>query len=159
MSMCSYLCTLIWGSIIILPLFFMCMGWWKRCTYPIYDISPSVYMSLGKLFKAPNIRNVTMTVTDNTFDANKANIIYNLLAESRLRGFTFINGAMDFNVNGRENSDFVSNMRPIKSLNNVISDIRWGTDIVIWFGLFDFDVRYIMKWNSFSHYVLDLHLL
>ena len=38
MSMASYMCTLIWGSIILFPLFFMCMDWWKRCTYAIYDV-------------------------------------------------------------------------------------------------------------------------
>jgi len=34
----SYMCTIIWGSIIILPIFFMCCPWWKRCTYPIYEV-------------------------------------------------------------------------------------------------------------------------
>jgi hypothetical protein len=38
MNMMSYMCTLIWGSIILIPIFFMCMPWWKRCTYPIYEV-------------------------------------------------------------------------------------------------------------------------
>jgi hypothetical protein len=125
------MCTIIWGSFIILPLFFICCDWWKRCTFPAFDISPAVYMSFAKVFRAPNIKNVTLTVVDSTFDANKANILYNLLSESRLRGFTFINGAGAYDFNGRENSDFIKNMRPIKMLNNVISDMRWGSDIVL----------------------------
>jgi hypothetical protein len=35
-SMMSLMCTTIWGSILIFPMFFMCCGWWKRCTYAIY---------------------------------------------------------------------------------------------------------------------------
>lgn len=131
MNMCSYMCTLIWGSFIILPLFFMCMDWWKRCTFPAWTIAPSVYMSMGRLFRGPNLRNITLTVIDNTFDKAKAQILFNLISESRmLKGFTFINSCGSYNFNGNEWSDFEDNMRPIKQLNNVISDIRWGTQIV-----------------------------
>ena len=33
-----YFCTIFWGSIIILPLFFICCDWWQKCVYPAYDI-------------------------------------------------------------------------------------------------------------------------
>lgn len=33
---CSMMCTILWGSIILIPIFFMCCRWWKKCTYPIY---------------------------------------------------------------------------------------------------------------------------
>jgi hypothetical protein len=131
MNKWSYWCTFIWASLIILPFFFIFCGWWKKCTFPAYDISPAVYMSLAKVFRAPYIKNITLTVVDNTFDANKANILYNLLSESRVRGFTFINRAEDYDFNSRENSDFVKNMRPIKTLKNVISYLSWATDVVI----------------------------
>lgn len=128
--MWSLMCTVIWGSIIILPLCFMCCDWWKRCTYAAYTISPSVYMSLGKLFRATNLKNITISVVDNNFDEGKARILYNLLAESRVRGFTFINGAGNYDFLSNEYSNFVANMRPIKTLSNVTSDIRWYTEIV-----------------------------
>lgn len=64
----SMMCTMIWGSIIILPLLFLCMDWWRRCTLPAFSISQNVYVSLGKLIRASNIRNLTLNVTDNTFD-------------------------------------------------------------------------------------------
>jgi hypothetical protein len=75
------------------------MDWWKRCTLPAFTIAPSVYVSLSKLLAGPNILNLTLDVFDNTFDGQKANILYNGLAQSRLKGFTFINksGAYDFN--------------------------------------------------------------
>lgn len=95
------MCTTIWGGIIIIPLFFMCMDWWKRCTFAAYTIPPNVYMSLTRLLAGSNIRNLTLRVTDNTFDAQKANILYNGMTQSRIKGFTFINmcGAYDFNGN------------------------------------------------------------
>jgi len=74
------MCTVIWGGIIILPLFFLCMDWWKRCTFPAFTIAPSVYMSLGKLLHAPNLRNLTLNIKDNTFDGQKANILYNSIS-------------------------------------------------------------------------------
>ena len=74
----------------------MCCNWWKRCTYAAWTISASVYMSLGNLIRAPNLRNITVTVVDNNFDEAKARILYNSLAESRTRGFTFINGAGNY---------------------------------------------------------------
>jgi len=48
-------------------------------------------MSLGKLINAPNMRNITLTVHDNTFDAEKATILYNSIVRSQIKGFTFIN--------------------------------------------------------------------
>ena len=68
-SMTSYMCTLILGSLIVLPLFLMCCNWWKRCTYPAYDIPIQVYQSLGKLLRGGSLKNLTLTVVDNTFNA------------------------------------------------------------------------------------------
>lgn len=124
------MCTIIWGSILIFPLCFICMDWWKRCTLPAYTIAINVYVSLGKIIKAPNIKNLTLTVIDNNFDQQKAQILYNHIAESRIRGFTFVNAAGNYNFLSNEYSDFVKNMRPIKTLNNVTSDMRWAYEIV-----------------------------
>jgi len=67
------------------------MDWWKKCTYAAFSIASNAYMSLGKLINAPNMRNITLTVHDNTFDAEKATILYNSIVRSQIKGFTFIN--------------------------------------------------------------------
>ena len=94
-SMASMICTMIWASIIIIPFFFMCMSWWKRCTYPIYDVPENVYSSLGNITKG-GLKNLTLNINDNCFNANKANILYNLLQSSSVNGFTLINNAHAF---------------------------------------------------------------
>lgn len=131
MNTWSFICTCFWGCLTILPLFLMCLDCWKKCTYPAWTIAPNVYMSLGRLLRGPNFRNITLSVIDNTFDKTKAQILYNLIAESRmLKGFTFTNICGTYNFDGNEWSDFVDNMRPIKQLHNVTSDISWGSQIV-----------------------------
>lgn len=79
MNMLGYMCTIIWGSILIIPLFCMCMDWWKRCTLPSFSIDASVYESLSRILKGSNLKNFRLIVTDNTFDAKKANSLYNSL--------------------------------------------------------------------------------
>ena len=66
-SFCCFL-TLFCGSIFLLPFLFVCCQWWKKFTYPAYDIPLSVYSSLRKLIKNGNLRNLTLYVRDNTFD-------------------------------------------------------------------------------------------
>jgi len=68
MNMLSLMCTVIWGSIILIPIFFMCCDWWKRCTYPAFTIPLSTYMKLERIFRAPNINNVNLIISDNTFN-------------------------------------------------------------------------------------------
>jgi hypothetical protein len=72
----------------------MCCQWWQRCTYPAFEVQPSVYMSLKKFTISNNFKNLSLTVIDNLFDVNKAQILYNLLAESSVKGFSFVNLAM-----------------------------------------------------------------
>ena len=121
---------MIWGSMVIFPLFFVCCDWWKNCVYPAHDIDFSVYSALARLFKSPSLRNVSLTVIDSTFENTKSSILYQMVSESRISGFTFINQAGDWNFLKNEYSDFTRNMKPIKFLPNVMSDIRWGTQIV-----------------------------
>lgn len=35
-NQCCYTMTVMAGSCLIIPLFFMCCGWWKRIVYPAY---------------------------------------------------------------------------------------------------------------------------
>ncbi len=131
MNTCGLMCTAIWGGIIILPLFFMCCDWWKQCVYPAWDIDIQVYSSLAKLFSSPSLRNISITVVDSTLNQQKTNLLYQMVSSSKLNGFTFINKSGNWNFFGREYSDFNKNMKPIKMLPNVMSDIRWGTEIVL----------------------------
>ena len=111
MKIIGLVCTIIWGSIFIIPLIFLCMDWWKKCIYAAFTVPVSTYIKLDKIFNAPNINNITLSVTDNTFNEEKAMIIYNLIAESRIKGFTFVNYAGMYDYNDREYSDFKKNMR------------------------------------------------
>lgn len=45
-------------------------------------------------------------------------------------GFTFDNNVGEYDYHNNEFSDFRRNMMPIKSLTNIISEIRWGTELV-----------------------------
>lgn len=129
--MCSYLCTIMWARLMIFPVFFTCSDCWKNTVYPAWTIPLSTYHSLGRLFRNPNLNNICLTVVDNAFNKEKAQILYNLLSENHhLRGFTFVNNCGFYNFEGREWDDFEANMQPIKQLNSVISDIRWGRKTV-----------------------------
>jgi hypothetical protein len=131
MNTFSFICTLLLGSILIFPLCFMCCDWWRRCTLDAHDVAPAVYASMARIFRSPNVRNVSLTVVDNTFNSNKAHILYNLISQSQVKGFTFINRAAAYDFLERENSDFSLSMKPIKMINHVVSDIRWANEIVM----------------------------
>ena len=103
----------------------MCCGWWKKCVYPLYEIPVSVYSSLARLIRGGSIRNVTLTVLDNKLNAEKAAIIYDMVSQSQLSGFTLINRATAVDMDQNEHSDFDRNMMPLKSLTNLIVDVRW----------------------------------
>jgi hypothetical protein len=64
----SYICTLVWGSILLFPLFFVCCSWWRRCTLPIYEVPASTYAAIGRLLRGSSLRNLTLVVVDNGFD-------------------------------------------------------------------------------------------
>jgi hypothetical protein len=71
----------IFGLLLIFPCFLFCCNLWKRWVYPLYHIPKSTYVKLGRLFRSA-----------------KAKILYDYLAESRVRSFTFKNDAGDFNL-------------------------------------------------------------
>ena len=71
------------------------------------------------------VTKLSLTVLDNCFNADKANILYNMLSNSQVKGFTFIKTAEMMDYKDSEYSDFKTNMFPIKRLNNMVTDIRW----------------------------------
>ena len=120
-----YFCTIFWGSILLFPLLFICCDWWRKCVSPAYDVPLETYHSLGRLFRSPNLRNVTLRVVDNTFDLQKAHIVCKLVNESNLKGFTFTNSAGPYDYSNSEYSDFQQNMAPIRQHPGLIADIQW----------------------------------
>lgn len=84
----------------------MCCDWWKKIVYPAFDVPESTYRALGNLIFAPNIQTITLNVNDNRFNKTKAQILYDMLSRSRLRGFTFVNSAMYFDYENNEYSNF-----------------------------------------------------
>ena len=91
-----YTCTLIWGSVFIFPLCFLCCDCWQKRTYPAFSVPTTIYESLGAILKGSNLRNINLTVKDNTFNAAKAEILYRHLTSSGIRGFTFTNTANNY---------------------------------------------------------------
>ncbi len=79
----------------------MCCDWWKRIAYASFNVPEATYQSLQNLLTLPNLQTLALTVVDNRFDQKKAQILYNILSQSHIKGFTFVNGAM--------NIDFESN--------------------------------------------------
>jgi len=69
------------------------MNCWNKCVFSAYSITSNVYTKLDKLFEAPRMRNMILTINDNTFDAEKATILYNLIEKSQIKKFTFMNMA------------------------------------------------------------------
>jgi hypothetical protein len=68
---------------------------------------------------------VSLNVNDNGFGAAKAGLLYDMITQSTVKGFSFNNMATDVGIQGGENSSFENNIGPIKSLTNVVADLRW----------------------------------
>ena len=125
MNCMCYFCTIFWGSIFLLPLFCICCDWWRRCVFPAFDIPIETYHSMSRLFRSPNLRNITLRVVDNTFDIQKADMLCKFVSESSLKGFTFVNSAGGYDYHDNEYSDFQQNMLPIKQNAGLIAEIQW----------------------------------
>ena len=45
-GLCCLIVTIVFGCILIFPLFFMCCDWWRRKVYPTFSIPESTYVAL-----------------------------------------------------------------------------------------------------------------
>lgn len=45
-GLCCLVVTLIFGCILIFPLFFLCCDWWRKKVYPTFSIPESTYLAL-----------------------------------------------------------------------------------------------------------------
>lgn len=102
----AYMATMIGASLIILPIFFICCDWWKRCTLAAYDVPISVYEGFSKLLRGSSLRSLDITVNDSAFDALKASILFQGLSSSRISFFSFRNNAGDYDYVSNEYSNF-----------------------------------------------------
>lgn len=97
-SRCCALMTALLGACLIFPLFFMCCIWWKKIVHPLYSLAPEFYRAIGTfLARERHCRMLNLTVYDNSFNAQKARILYESLAGSSLTGFSFTNGVLACN--------------------------------------------------------------
>ena len=87
-------CTILWGSCLIFPLFFMCCDWWRAIVYPSYQVPLDAYKALAVLMRSPTITDLNLIVMDSFFDATKSQAIFEAIQHSSLRTFTFTNAVM-----------------------------------------------------------------
>jgi hypothetical protein len=124
-NQCCIASTIILGGVCIFPLCFMCCDWWKKIAHPTYEISIETYNDIGRFInKNSTMNNLTLTVADNSFNAEKANILAESIRSSRLTGFTFLNIAVPLNHLQNEANDFINNAAPIKSL-GIATSLTW----------------------------------
>lgn len=94
---CCIVCTGIWGGILIFPICFMCCNWWKKIAMPAFEIPISTYQALQNLICNTNLQTITLSVCDNKFDAQKAQLLFSMLSSApNLKGFTFMNNTGEY---------------------------------------------------------------
>lgn len=96
MNTLCLICTILWGSFLIFPLCFMCCDWWMSLTYPAFDVPENTYRALAQLINGTPLQTLVISVTDNRLTKQKCQILYDLLSRSQLKGFTFVNRALNF---------------------------------------------------------------
>lgn len=107
----------------------MCCDWWLKMTYPSFDVPESTYQALQALVCNSSLQVLTISVVDNYLGPQKCQILYEMLSRSRLKGFTFVNGAGHYDMTkNNEYSNFINNMKAIKKL-PIATDIKWGMKI------------------------------
>lgn len=129
-NVCCFWNTVIWGSIFLFPLFFICCDWWKKAVNRLFSVDVAGYDGVADILRMSGAHELYLMVQDNMLDANKANIIYKALERSNVRNFVFNNIAVGFNTENNNYSNFDTYMRPIKEL-RMNSDISWGNKFVI----------------------------
>jgi hypothetical protein len=84
----------------------MCCDWWMSLTYPAFDVPENTYRALAQLINGTPLQTLVISVTDNRLTKQKCQILYDLLSRSQLKGFTFINRALNFDFEHNEYSGF-----------------------------------------------------
>jgi len=95
-SACSgcFFWTLFFGIFLIFPLFCMLCEWWKKCNYPIYELTIEAYRNLASFIaKHPTLVSLEITTYDNALNSQKAKILYDALSASQIRKLKYTNKA------------------------------------------------------------------
>ena len=129
-NVACYCATIIIGSIIIFPFFFMCCSWWQRMVNVVYSIGPNAYQQIMTTCKQSQVRELYINIQDNEFDQSKAQILIDGIQQCQVKNFVFSNTAEPFDSIGSNFSDFDTYMRPIKSV-TAFSNISWAQKIVL----------------------------
>ena len=84
---------------------------------PAYEMSADSYRRVVDFIKkVPSVKRLTLEVVDNTFDGEKAEILYDGLKKSNLEEFVLINTARCFDYKRDEMHRFKVNASAIKEL-------------------------------------------
>ena len=117
-------------AFLLFPIFFFCCNWWKKITNPKWEINTTTYQAIANAVNSlPSLNNFSLTVADNGFNSEKAQILHNIVKSRKLAAFTFINMAREFDWREEEFSRFRQNMQPIHEL-GVASEMKWGEEVV-----------------------------
>lgn len=85
---------------LIFPIFFMFCAWWKKLVHPHYEMNIEFYRSIGRFLRTcTTCIALTVTVVDNAFDKQRADILYESIQGTQLRSFTFENKAIAIDYN------------------------------------------------------------
>lgn len=103
---CCMIITVIFAALLYLPALIMCFDWWKKKVYAVYAIPLKTYQDLRSIIQRQEMKIFTLIVTDSTFDEEKAKVLYEIVSQSGLRMFTFINCAPNVDFQGTEYSNF-----------------------------------------------------
>lgn len=67
-NMCCFWNTIIFGSIFLFPLFFICCDWWKRIVNKIFAVEMQGYEAIAEILRNSRAEDVYVMVQDNLFD-------------------------------------------------------------------------------------------
>lgn len=129
-NICCFWNTVIWGSIFLFPLFFICCDWWKKIVNKLYSVEMQGYEAVAQIIVNSRAEDAYLMVQDNLFNESKARVLIKALERSGVRNFVFNNVAVGFNAEANNFSDFDTYIRPIKSL-QIRSDISCATKFLI----------------------------
>ena len=72
--------------------------WYRKLIFPKYEVNEELYRAVGRFCKrSPNCSIINLTVCDNGFNGEKANILYDGLIGSTVGAFNFVNMALECN--------------------------------------------------------------
>lgn len=86
-----YILTIFLAIIFIVPVFLFCCLCWRKRLNSVYEVPIGTYQKLGTIFHTQFIRSVKLTVNDNKFDKNKADLLIDMIKRSPIKVFTFSN--------------------------------------------------------------------